>query len=163
MCSGCGPVAARPIPEMDPKTGQKLTTIDFWPPGCLSKNDPFSDPFKIDPGGWQSRPLPALGGQWLHFSFFWGPFWEPFCIIFFILFQTPQNLDFALPYCTFASFKHPKSSHFGTPFRSLFRPHFGTPLWRAFWRTLAPRGAERASPCRFWSILGNRLGSKMAP
>ena len=109
--------AAGPILEMGPKTGQKLTTIDFWPPGCRSKNDPFSDPFKIDPGGWQSRPLPALGGQWLHFSFFWGPFWEPFYIIFLILFQTPQNLDFALPYCTFASFKYPKSSHFGTPFR----------------------------------------------
>ena len=84
-------------------------------------------------------------------------------IIFLILFRPPQNLVFALHYNTFACFKHPKSSHFRTPFQSLFRPHFGTPFGRAFWPFLAPQGAERASPCRFWTIFGTPLGSKMGP
>ena len=102
--------------------------------------------------------LPLCGLQ-----YFWGPFWNPFLIMFLILFRTPQNLDFALPYSTFEGFKHPKSSHFGTPFRSLFRSHFGTPFGRAFWPFLAPQGADLASPCRFWSIFGTPLGSKMGP
>ena len=66
-------------------------------------------------------------------------------------------------YSTFQGFSHPKSSHFWTPFLSFFRPHFGTPFGRAFWPTLAPKGADLASPCRFWNLFGTPLGSKMGP
>ena len=74
-------------------------------------------------------------------------------IIFLILFRTHQNLDFAIPYRTFACFKHPK----------IVRPHFGTPFGRAFWPTLAAKGADLASPCRFWTLFRTPLGSKMGP
>ncbi len=80
-----------------------------------------------------------------------------------ILFRTPQNLDFAIPYSVIGGFSHPKSSHFGTPFQSLFRYHFGTPFGRAFWPTLAPKGADLASPCRFWSLFGTPPGVQNGP
>ena len=78
----------------------------------------------------------------------------PILIIFLMFFRPPQNLVFELPYNSFACFKHPKNSHFRTPFQTLFRPHFGTPFGRAFWPVLAPQGADPASPCRFWSLFG---------
>ena len=84
-------------------------------------------------------------------------------IILFTLFRTPQNLDFAIPYSVIGGFSHPKSSHFGTPFQSLFRYHFGTPFGRAFWPTLAPKGADLASPCRFWSLFGTPPGVQNGP
>ena len=81
-------------------------------------------------------------------------------IIFLILFRTPQNLDFAIPYTVFEGFSHPKSSHFGIPFRSLFRYHFGTPFGRAFWPTLAPKVPTLPPHVDFGTFLGPPWGPK---
>ena len=132
----------------------------FAPPGSLQKSTHFWDPSKSTPWVAKVAPWPPFGRQGLHFGYFWAPFREPFLLRFLILFQTPQNLDFAIPYFTFACFKHPKRCHFRTPFQSLFRPHFGTPFGRAFWPFLAPQGADQASPCRFWTIFGTPRGPK---
>ena len=106
---------------------------------------------------------PPFGRQWLHFAYFWVPFRKPCFLRFLILFRTHQNLDFAILYNVLEGFSHPKSSHFGTPFRSLFRYHFGTPFGRAFWATLAPKGADLASPCRFWTLFGTPPGVQNGP
>ena len=107
--------------------------------------------------------MAALGSQWLHFGTFWDPCWEPLLFIFLILFRAPQNLDVAIPYSVFLCFSHPKNSHFESPFRSLVRYHFGTPFGRAFWPTLVPKGADLASPCRFWSLFGTPPGVQNGP
>ena len=128
-----------PLPSVRPTPGPffaalcrpGLTSIDFFAPQGHFKNRPIFGTLKIDPVGGKVAPWPPLGRQWFHFCYFFDPFWNPFFIVFSILFRTPQNLDFAIPYGVFEGFSHPKSSHFGTPFRSLFRTHFGTPFGRA--------------------------------
>ena len=96
------------------------------------------------------------GSQWdqrCQFLICWGCFWNRFSLHVILISMTPQNQDFGVPYNTFWRFGHSKNTHFATPFRCTFRPHFWTPLWTAFWTNLGPRGADLASPCRFWSFL----------
>ena len=144
------PACALADPGFGAKDGPKANDHRFvGPPGASQKTIHFRTPSKSTPGGGKVDPCWPWAANGSIFHSFGIHFGSHFTSYFFILFQTPQNLDFALPYCTFASFKHPKSSHFETPFHSLFRPHFGTPFGRAFWPTLAPQGADLASPCRF--------------
>ena len=166
MSQGGPPRRALAQPSWDlfrPLAAPGLTSIYFFAPQGHSKNRPIFGTSQNRPRGWQSRPLAALWPPMAPFCMFFGSILRAIFHHFSILFRTPQNLEFAIPYVTFEGFKHPKSSHFGTPFRSPFLPHFGTPFGRAFWRFLAPQGADLASPCRFWNIFGTPLGSKMGP
>ena len=140
---------------MRPFAAPGLASVDLLRPKEPPKIDPFLGPLKIDPVGGKVAPWPPFGRQGLHLAYFRFSFVVKCFIIFLILFRPPQNLVFALPYGTFACFR--------TLFLSLVRPHFGTTFGRAFWPFLAPQGAERASPCRFWTIFGTPPGSKMEP
>ena len=61
-----------PFCPPEPPQGEHPST--FWRPKEPSKIDPFLGPLKIDPVGGKVAPWPPIGRQWLHFTYFRGPF-----------------------------------------------------------------------------------------
>ena len=116
-----------------------LTSIDFLAPQGHSKNRPIFGTSQNRPRGLQSRPLAAL----------WPPM-APFCILFgsilgaifhhfSILFRTPQNLVFAIPYSVFEGFSNLKALISGPLFDHLFDPILGPPLEEPFGPPWSPK------------------------
>ena len=162
-------LAARAIPEMGQKTNQKLTTIDFGPPGAVQKTTHFRTPSKSTPGGGKvdpCRPWAANGSIFHSFGVHFGSHFTSY----FPYFSKPLK-TLILHYLTvlliilgiqkalisghlFDHFFAPiLGPPFGEPFGALWRPgvpseprhvDFGPFLgtaWGPKWRLGAPRAA----------------------
>ena len=131
----------------------------FAPQGH-SKNRPIFGTSQNRPRWWQSRPLAAL----------WPPM-VPFCILvgsilgaifhhISILFRTPQNLDFAIPYSVFEGFSHLKALILGPLFDHFFDPILGPPLEEPFGPPWPPKVPTLPPHVDFGSFLGPPLDPK---
>ena len=87
----------------------------------------------------------------------------PIFYYFLILFLNPQNLDFAIPYSVFEGFSIAKALILGPLLDHFFDPILGPPFEEPFGPPWPPKVPTLASPCRFWTLFGTPLGSKMAP
>ena len=124
---------------MRPFAAPGLTSIDFLATHRHFKNRPIFGTPQNRPRGWQSRPLAAL----------WPPM-APFCILFgsileaifhhiSILFRTPQNLVFAIPYSVFEGFSNLKALILGSLFDHFFDLILGPPLEEPFGPPWSPK------------------------
>ena len=112
--------------------------------------------------GWQRRPLAAL----------WPPM-APFCILFgsilgaifhhfSILFRTPQNLFFAIPYSVFEGFSNLKALILGPLFDHFFDPILGPPSEEPFGPPWPPKVPTLPPHVDFGPFLGSPLDPKWA-
>jgi hypothetical protein len=155
-------VSARPrvVGLFAPLCRPRANIHRLFAPQGHSKNRPIFGTSQNRPRWWQSRPLAAL----------WPPM-APFCILFgsilgaifhhfSILFRTPQNLDFAIPYSVFEGFSNLKALILGPLFDHFFDPILGPPLEEPFGPPWSPKVPTLPPHVDFGPFLGPPLDPK---